>query len=442
MDFELSYYKDKRICVAVSGGADSMALLHYLKENAASYGYKLCVVNFEHGIRGEESVADSLFVQKICKEWGIDLYCYAEDCPKRAKLEKTSLETAARNFRNSKYEELIESGKVDVIATAHHANDLAETVLFRIARGSALSGASGIKKCQDGRLRPFLSWTKYEILQYTEENNIPYREDSTNFQTDATRNALRLQVLPVIEERIPSAVKNIVRFAKAAEEDDTFLYELAKPLLEKRIEGYFVQLSDKKPIFCRACLIAMKNLGIEKDYTQTHLNDLFSLQMLKRGAVITLPKGVIARREKEGIVLTLFREKALMVEDFAPIPFTIGEFALGKYFLTITNEQPRNTDCLYGKVLRIDYDKLPKDCVIRSREEGDLFTKYGGGTKTLKRYMIDKKLSREIRSLPIIAKDKEVYAVFGVEISDKIKIDEETKNPLYLTVKFTGDKEL
>ena len=438
----MSYYKDKRICVAVSGGADSTALLHYLKSNVERYGYKLCAVNFEHGIRGEESVADSLFVQKICKEWGIDLYCYAEDCPQRAKLERTSLETAARNFRNSKYEELIESGKVDVIATAHHANDVAETVLFRIARGSSLSGASGIKKHQDGRIRPFLSWTKSEILQYMQEHNIPYREDSTNFQTDATRNVLRLQVLPVMEERIPSTVKNIVRFAKAAEEDDAFLYELAKPLLEKTTKGYFVQLSDKKPIFCRACLLAMKSLGIEKDYTQTHLNDLFALQTLKQGSVITLPKGVIACREKDGILLTLFKETALEVESFTPTPFTVGEIALGRYFVSIMQEVPKDTNNLYGKVLRIDCDKLPKDCVIRSREEGDLFTKYGGGTKTLKRYMIDKKIPKEIRDLPIIAKGKEVYAVFGVELSDKIKIGEKTENPLYLTVKFTGDKKI
>ena len=442
MDLELSYYKDKRICVAVSGGVDSMALLHYLKANANHYGYTLCAVNFEHGIRGEESVSDSLFVQKTCKEWGIDLYCYAEDCPRRAILEKTSLETAARNFRNEKYNELIQSGKVDVIATAHHANDLAETVLFRIARGSALSGVTGIKKHQDGRLRPFLSWTKAEILRYATENTISYREDSTNRQTDATRNALRLQVLPVMEERIPSAVKNILRFAKTAEEDDEFLYELARPLLEQKENGYFLRFSDKKPIFSRACLIAMKNLGIEKDYTQTHLNDLYLLQTLKQGAVITLPKGVIARRDIDGITITHFEETSQGLEEIPPTPLTVGEIPLGKYAIKLTYEPIETTNEYDGKLLRLDFDKLPNGCVIRSREEGDIFTKYGGGTKTLKRYMIDKKIPKEMRDLPVIAKDKEVYAVFGVEISDKVKIDGKTKKQLYLTVKCTGDRVL
>lgn len=438
MDLEWSAFKDKRICVAVSGGADSTALLHYLKANEKALGYRLCAVNFEHGIRGEESVQDSLFVQKICKEWEVDLYCYAEDCPARAREEKTSLETAARNFRNEKYEELLKAGKADVIATAHHANDVAETVLFRLSRGSALSGAAAIKKYAKGRLRPFLSWTKTEILRYVAENKLPYREDSTNFQTDATRNALRLQVLPLIEDRIPSAVKNIARFAATAEEDDAFLYELAETLLIKNGRGYTVRFSDKKPIFTRACLRAMKLLGVEKDYTQTHLNDLFSLQGLCLGAMLTMPKGVFAKRESDGIFF--YNKCSEQPQGFEPHIFSEGSFTLGRYAICISKQLPIGE--IFGKILRFDADKLPPDCVVRSREEGDFFEKFGGGTKTLKRYLIDKKIPKEMRDLPLIAMGKEIYAIFGVEISEKIKIDAETKNPLYLTIKFTGDEEI
>lgn len=438
MNFDLSHYKDKRICVAVSGGVDSTSLLHFLKANEQEYGYRLCAVNFEHGIRGADSVADSKFVQELCLEWGVELYSYSENCVARAEREKTSLETAARNFRNDHYELLLNSGVADFIATAHHAGDVAETVLFRISRGAALSGAAAIKQVENGRIRPFLNKTKSEILAYANEQKIPYREDLTNGQTDATRNALRLQVLPVLEERIPSAVKNIARFALSAAEDDNFLYELSAQLLEQTKEGYKVRFSDKKPIFTRACLTAMKLLGIDKDYTQTHLNDLFALQTLKRGAKITLPQNVVGICENGYILLCYHKEEQEKI--FAQIRLKKGKFQLGEYEICIADEAPKQT--FSQKILRLDYAKLPKDCVIRSRLEGDLFEKFGGGTKTLKRYMIDKKIPQAIRNVPIIAKDNVVYAIFGTEISEKVKIDESTKTAVYLTIRFTGDERL
>ena len=437
MNLDLSHYKDKRICVAVSGGVDSTSLLHYLKSKQGAYGYQLCAVNFEHGIRGAESVADSKFVESLCTEWGVELYSFSEDCIARAEREKSSLETSARNFRNECYDKLLKDGTADVIATAHHASDVAETVLFRISRGSALSGAVGIKQAENGRIRPFLNKTKSEILAYAIENKIPYREDATNAETDATRNALRLQVLPVLETRIPSAVKNISRFALTAEEDDRFLYEFSDSLLERTKDGYRVRFSDQKPIFSRACLTAMKSLGIDRDYTQTHLNDLFALQNLKRGASVTLPKNVVAIRENEYILLGYKRDEK--VESFEPISLGKGQFSLGRYEISILDESP--TQPQTEKVLQLDYAKLPYDCVIRSRQEGDEFEKFGGGTKSLKRYMIDKKIPKEIRDLPVVAKGNVVYAIFGTEISEKVKIDEKTKDTVYLTIKITGDKE-
>lgn len=436
MNLDLSHYKDKRICVAVSGGVDSTSLLHFLKTKEAEYGYRLCAVNFEHGIRGEESVADSRFVEELCRGWGVELYSFSEDCIARAEREKSSIETSARNFRNEHYEELLKTGKADVIATAHHADDVAETVVFRISRGSALSGAVGIKQVENGRIRPFLNKTKSEILSYAIEHKIPYREDATNQKTDVTRNALRLQVLPVLESRIPSAVKNIARFALSAQEDDNLLYELSAQLLEKAKDGYRVRFSDKKPIFSRACLTAMKSLGINSDYTQTHLNDLFLLQSLKLGAKITLPKNVVAVRESEGILLRFDCDEKL--EGFEPINLQKGEFRLGRYEICLSNDIPKEASS--QKILRLDEGKIPLGAVIRSRKEGDVFEKFGGGTKTLKRYMIDKKIPKNIRDLPVIAKDNVVYAVFGTEISEKVKIDGATKSTLYLTIKFTGEQ--
>ena len=229
----LSDFSKKRICVAVSGGVDSVSLLHYLRDRQTQYGYRLFAVHLEHGIRGEESLADMRFVQTLCEKWSVPLFIFSENCLLRAEREKNSLETAARNFRYEKFEELVKADKVDYIALAHHENDEAETVLFRIARGAALSGAKGMVEQNGYVLRPFLSWKKAEIVEYAKAHNLEYCIDKTNFELCATRNKLRLKVLPLLEEIVPSATENIARFAALAAEDDGYLYAESERLIQK-----------------------------------------------------------------------------------------------------------------------------------------------------------------------------------------------------------------
>ncbi len=175
---DLQKYKDKRICVAVSGGADSVCLLHYLKSMQSECGFSLSAVHCEHGIRGEESLADMRFVQDLCKQWGVELFLFSETCLGRAKRDKTSLETAARDFRYESFLTLVQGGKIDFIATAHHKDDDAETVLFRLARGTSLSGVGGMYEENGYLLRPFLSWTRGEIEEYAKKHALSYRVDS------------------------------------------------------------------------------------------------------------------------------------------------------------------------------------------------------------------------------------------------------------------------
>jgi len=431
MELDFKKMKNKRICVAVSGGVDSMVLLHLLKQNQALGKYTLCAVNFEHGIRGEESKEDSRFVANICKEWEIPLYFFEENCIERATREKQSLETSARAFRMEHYEQLITEEKADIIATAHHANDEAETVLFRICRGSSLTGASGIQE-NEKFLRPLLKVTKERIVEYAQRENIPFREDATNFEREATRNVLRLDVLPLLESRISGATANLARFAEIARDDDSLLYELSKELIVKSESEILVRYSEKTPLFRRACLSVMKELNIEKDYTFSHLQALFDLQTLKMGACITLPKGIEAKRVEKGIVFYEKKDKT-EIKIYEEIPFTLGSFLIGDYEVTVGEIAPSEYD---GKLLWIDKEKLLEVCVIRTRREGDVFRKFGGGTKTLKRYLIDKKIPKEDREIPLIAEKNgnRVYAIFGVEISEDVKT-EGNSNPVYLTVK-------
>ena len=437
----LKKYQGKRICVAVSGGVDSVALLHYLCALKKECGYALCAVHCEHGIRGEESVEDMRFVERLCNEWNVPLYTFREDCLQLAKREKLSLETAARNFRYACFTSLVQEGKTDYIATAHHKNDEAETVLFRLARGTSLEGMSAMKEESGYLLRPFLGWSKEEIIAYIEANGLCWREDKTNLEMEATRNKIRLEILPRLEESVPGATGNIARFARLAAEDSALLSQMASELVEMTSEGALVYFCDKKPLFTRAVLAAVKGLGLEKDYTSAHLDSVFALQQLERGSLLNLPKGICAQKQEKGVLLFYKKE-----EVYLPLaneqPFSLNGFDGGRYEVIISQEAICD-DEIGWKTLRFDKEKLPKDAVFRFRKEGDKMKTFGGDTKSLKKLFNERKTPVEERGyLPLLAQSEgdEVYAICGVEISQKIQIDEKTKETFYISIRKRGNE--
>ncbi|MGN1235088.1 MAG: tRNA lysidine(34) synthetase TilS [Christensenellaceae bacterium] len=405
MLFSLQPYFDHTIALAVSGGRDSMALLHCFL--SARERIRLIVVHCEHGIRGEASLADERFVKDYAARQGVDCISFHEDCPALAKQLGVSLESAARVFRYRVFDELLASGRVDLVATAHHADDNAETVLFRLCRGTSLSGAAGIVE-RKGYIRPLLDVTREEIDDYVRQNAVPYREDETNADAKITRNFLRGEILPKLSARIPGTVGNLNRFAALAAEDDALLFELARPL----VQGESVLIDERTPLFARACLSAMKALGVTEGYTQRHLDELVALRRQENGKRVCLPCGVIACREYDRIVFT--RNAGERTEEVSftgeVIAFGAGEVRLGT-----------------GK-LRFDGDALPKDCVVRTRRAGDRFRPFGGGDKTIGDWMTDRKIPLRLRdAVPLVAKGGRVYIVIGYEIAEEIKVTEGTK---------------
>jgi len=436
----LNVFSQKCICVAISGGVDSVALLHYLKTHAATFGYTLCAAHCEHGIRGEESVADMRFVEAFCKKLGVPLFIFREDCFALAKNTKESLETAARNFRKRSFATLLEKGEADYIATAHHALDQAETVLFRIARGTALWGARGISEKDGAYVRPFLSWSRKEIEAYARENGLEYRVDKTNFQQDATRNKLRLEILPRLETAVSGATGNIAGFAQVAAEDDALLQEYAKELLsfgtDENGEWVEVAFCDKKPLFRRATLAAMQRLVCARDYTKEHLEGVFALQNSERGARLDLPQGLQAQKTEKGVLFRVKTEK-ISCQKSAVKNFDKNGFDGGMYEVNVSLT-PVEDEKNGWKTLRFDGAKIPDTAVFRFRKDGDKMRCFGSGTKTLKKLFNEKKIDVDVREyLPLIA-EKEgdtVYAVCGVEIAEDIKITEQTQEIVYLSIK-------
>ena len=404
--FDLQPYRSRAVCVALSGGVDSVCLLHYFKENAQALNITLSAVHIEHGIRGEESLRDMRFCQALCKSWEIPLHVISVNVPGFARKQKIGIEEAGRKLRYEQFFALLERGEVDFVATAHHQNDVAETILFRLARGTSLAGMRAIAE-RKGIVRPLLPFTREQIEEYVAQNKLDFVEDGTNMDEKYARNAIRHTVMPVLEEISSHAAEHISHFAALAAEDDKYLNALATKEVSYHQDEALVPADLPDPLFYRACLAAMNYVGVQKDYTGAHFEALSQLRARESGKKINLPSGVQAAREYDKIVFYRAEEENLEEKPFAA---EYGEW-LGK-------EQTG---------LRVDMDAFPKNCVLRTRRERDFIVPFGGRKKTLKKFLTDKKISaRAGRKLKLIACGSEVLAVLGVEISDKLKVTENT----------------
>lgn len=410
MKVNLEPYAGKRICVAVSGGKDSMALLHYLNTHAKEFAIILSALNCEHGMRGESSERDSAFVAAYCRSNCIKLHSF------KAEKGKLKSENDAREWRKGCYNAVLNEGKADLLATAHHLNDNAETVLFNLARGAALSGLTGIADdLNGGIIRPLISVARAEIDGYIEENAIPFVTDESNFSDNYTRNKIRRDVLPALEEAVPAAVGSIYRFSRlAAEDEEYFERQVGRVLVCRHGFGYLIKPCPERVIFRRAALKIVAKFYGRKDYTAGQLNRLFALQSAENGKKFGF-LGLLAFKEEGGVAIT---EEPLNVRGEMRFK---DELADGGVF-----EYGGNFACAV-KALRFDTDKIPESAVIRFKKAGDRFTKFGGGAKSLSDYLTDKKVPQSMRgNLPLVCAGNEVLIVGGVEISDKIKIDEGT----------------
>lgn len=436
--FSLQPFTSKKICVALSGGADSVCLLHYLRTNAAQYDITLSAVTCEHGIRGESSLSDLAFTKKLCAEWGIPLHIFRENVPALANKLKIGLEEAGRRFRYESFQAVLRRNDADVIATAHHKDDLIETVLFRLIRGTSTTGLN-VFPHRDGLERPLLNVTRAQIMQYVQENSLPYVTDESNFDENFTRNYLRRSVLPALEKAVNGAGEHLAEFALRAAQDDEYLQIAARDAVKAFGGEVRISVDLPMPLFTRACVYALKELGVCKDYTEANLKEICALKTLQSGRRVQLPKHMAAVREYGDIVI--FRPDDILQKPFeGELPFSCGTFLMNGYSLTVTDGTggTKNAPTLGAfatKELRVDLDAFPAGCVIRTRREGDVFTPFGGRKKTLKKYLTDKKISaRRGMLLPLIADGNEIYAICGVELSDRVKITENTTREGRLSV--------
>lgn len=437
-----------RVVAALSGGADSVCLLRILVQLRESLGIRLRAVHVHHGLRGEEADRDGRFSEELCRKLSVPFSLIYADVKGLAAKKGLSEEEAGRMLRYESFEaeaerwesEEPEAGAYAVkIAVAHHSGDQAETILHNLFRGSGLGGLKGMPYIRQNVIRPLLDVSGEEIREYLRERGFSWKEDSTNHTDYYTRNRIRREILPAVEERInPGAGANILRMGKLAAMADGYLRQQAGQWLQTwaldEKDGAGSMFLPEKPfkeaetiLQLYAVMEVLKELaGSSKDLGLVHAQATAELFDRQPGRRIDLPYGLEARREYGGIRIGRIkafsekhREQAKAAEgpDFLPKPvFTVFSYKKG---LSI----PKN---MYTKWF--DCDKIKGTPVIRTRQPGDELALSPGVHKPLRRYMIDEKIPSELRDrIPVLADGNRVMWVIGYRISSDYKIDEATK---------------
>ncbi|MDD4350906.1 MAG: tRNA lysidine(34) synthetase TilS [Clostridia bacterium] len=420
---------DEIIGVAVSGGRDSMALLHYLNSIKDKLDCQVLAVNIDHCIR-ENSANDSLFVHDYCEENNIRFYKFKVDALKLAHEQNLSTEQAARQARYGVFESLIQKGVVNKIALAHHTSDQAETILLNIFRGTGLAGAKGMEANRENKfVRPFLDTSREEIEKYIAHNQIPYVDDETNSQNDFTRNYLRNVVMPLLNKKFPSIEKNVINFGKICEQDENYINSQihmgAITSLNQTSRIPLTYFNFAPSIINRIVLKVLnkysKNVG---NIESKHVAQVCEFaKNSQNGALICLPNGIKVYKEYDFITVTLTANAKLT----AVHKFKKGTTYLEGYGSIIVKGSQKLGES-DSKTHYIDADTVPENAIWRFRTEGDTFAPFANGTKKLKSYLIDKKIPQRLRdTIPVLAVENTILVVANVEISDKLKVTEDTK---------------
>ena len=476
------------IVEGISGGADSVCLFLMLEEYKKEIGFNTVAVHVHHGIRKKTADKDLKFVEKLCASKGVELKTFRKDIPLICKITKESEEECGRRIRYELFDDVCKQYEGAKIAVAHHMNDQAETVIFRIIRGSGIKGLTGMEAKRDNIIRPLLCLKREEIEQYLEEQDQSFRTDETNSTLEYSRNYIRKKIMPKFESVRKNAVEHINALSGEAADINDFMEKKARELLElasKEADRKYITkglskkykadvLTEAEPILLKfAVRVLISESGVSiKDVTRSHVDSLCELISKPKSGEIHLPKGTTVIKEsgivyikpKEGFDGQI-QEIAAVPEQAAPAPAprisetaaeTVTETAapaagqqdvsLYKFFYPVVgegnyplpdgsvvscriiNEFDRDDvpDDTYTKWM--DYAKMSDELCLRTRKTGDyLVINKKGNEGNLKNYMINEKIPKSERdNIPLLASGSKIYWVIGHRISEDVKVTEGT----------------
>ena len=444
------FQRGDSIVIGVSGGADSVCLLHLLAECAKDWDLSLYVLHVHHGIRGEEADRDAMFVEILAKQFRIPFRLIKEDVPALAKRQGLTEEEAGRKLRYEVFEKYRKEVNADSIAVAHHQKDQAETVLFQLFRGSGLRGLCGIPVKRGKIIRPLLYIRREEIETYLAANHLSYQEDKTNQEDIYARNKIRNQILPLSEEINQQSVAHIARAAERLSELQKFVEGLGREAFKKVATEEADDVMVDIELFMREPEVLQdeilryvfeKMIVGAKDVAQVHYEQIKFLVSGENGKKIDLPGGLEVQREYKYLRFHTSSSKEEQLSlCFACVPPCSHIVKSDEKWYKISIEVKDRVDLPetipqkdYTKWL--DYDMIKSNLVIRNPKLGDYFIldKFGR-KKKLSRFFVDQKIPRERRKEQVLlAEENHVLWNMQGRISESCKISDKTKKVLVIT---------
>jgi tRNA(Ile)-lysidine synthase len=444
-----------RVAVAVSGGADSVALLDCLLKLANEQQLQLFVVHVNHMLRGAEADGDANFVAQLAERHNLPFTICRLDVGCLAKTMTTSKQDAARILRYKALEEEAVNWGANKIALGHHADDQAETVLLHLLRGTGVEGLTGMQPVREHRyIRPLLAVTREEIEAYCGQNNLNYRTDRSNLEPIYLRNKIRLELMPLLQKEYnPALVLGLNRLANIAREESDFLNQETN-------KAYAQVATIPKPSEVNLAITQLAALPIAlqrrvlikawKQVSRAHSNlelarvdeALDLVHHRPTGSSLQLPNGVCLEKCYGILIVRLDLGHNELEKEFAytlPVPGKIVVAELGitiKAELLLNNPLDSTWSGNQSYSVLLDADKLNFPLEVRNRRPGDRFYPLGApGHKKLKEFFIDAKVPREQRKQALlVCSNEQIVWVSGLRLAEPHKITQLTKRMLALTV--------
>jgi tRNA(Ile)-lysidine synthase len=429
-----------KILIALSGGPDSVFLLHFLIKFKKKYNIELSTIHINHMIRGKDALADKEFCRKLSLNLGLKFYTFSRNVKNYAKKNNISVEESGRILRYKDFNNTLKKIGYNKIATAHNCSDNAETVLLNLIKGTGIRGISGIPARRGNIIRPILNLTKEEIAAYLKFYKLEYRIDHTNFSSDYERSYLRKEVIPLIKNKLNPNLENTIYNSSEIFKDissflDDKIIKNYYKFFEYRKKELRISVSKFKAIDDGIKGYLLKTVLEEKFRIQTSYNDYKKIESLlnkEAGKKVDLSQNLIAFRERDFVTISIKKEH----ENFEPVYLKNGDsLRIKKKTLTIKSGIHK-PEIYSGNKMReyISANKIMGDFILRQWKNGEKFFPLGlKGSKKISDFLNEQRISssKKKEQLVLTNQDKIVW-VLGLRLDDRFKVKNNTEKVIEL----------